>query len=88
VGGGAAKVPVVDLEGSGQAEQRLDGQECDLPSGRNRASPHEFPELQPRLTDREVQVVGTISHMARLLFACSAKEIFALLTTTELVAVG
>jgi len=57
-----------------------------LSSGRNRVSLHEFGELLPRLTGRQLQVVGKISHMARLLVACSALEAFALLTTTELAA--
>lgn len=72
--GGAAEAPVVDLERSGQTEQRLDGKEYDLPSVSNRTSPHEFPELLPRLTDRQLQIVGKIGHTARLLLACSAKE--------------
>jgi hypothetical protein len=84
VGGGAAEVPVVDLERSGQAEQRLDRQEYDLPPRRNRASMYQFPELLPRLVSRQVQVVGKISHMARLLFASSTKHIFGPLTTAKL----
>jgi hypothetical protein len=55
---------------------------------KKRASAHEFGELPPRLTDRQLQIVGKVGHTARLLFACSAMEVFALWTTAGLSVLG
>ena len=41
----------------------------------------------PRLTDRQVQIIGKIGHTERLLFDCSAPEAFVSLRTAELAVV-
>ena len=66
MGGGPAEVPVIYEERSSQAEQRLDGQERDLPTRRDRRPSSELPKLLPRLTDSQVQEIGELSHTARL----------------------
>ena len=67
MGGGTAEVAVIHKERSGQAQQRLNRQKCDLPTRRNRRSLSELAELRPRLTDSQVQEIGKLSHTARLL---------------------
>ena len=69
VRGGTAEAPVVDQERSGQAQQRLDWQEYDLPTRRDRGPPPELAKLLPSLTSGQVQEIGELSHTARLLLA-------------------
>ena len=73
---GTAEVPVVDQERSGQAEEGLDGEECDLPSGRNWPSSHEFAELLPRFTDRQVPDSRQVRPYGEITLARSPQEDF------------
>jgi hypothetical protein len=75
VGGGAAEVPVIHKERRRQAQQRLDREECDLPTCGDWRPPSELAELLSRLTDGQVQEIGKLSHIARLLQAGSGKKI-------------
>jgi hypothetical protein len=63
---GPAEVTVVDQEGARQAQQRFDGHERDLPAAGDRPPSQQRPKLLPRVVDRQVQVIGEISHVARL----------------------
>jgi len=60
-------MPVIDKERSGKTQQRLDWHERDLPAPGYRSACPQRLELFPRLTDRQIQVIGKISHGARLL---------------------
>ena len=59
-------MPVIHQERSSQAEQRLDRQECDLPTCGDWRPPSEVAELLPRLTNRQVKEIGKLGHTVRL----------------------
>jgi len=74
VRGGAAEAPVIDHERCGQAQQRLDRQERDLPATWDQTAAQQHPELLPRLADRQLQVIREVGHAARLLPACPLRR--------------
>ena len=65
--GTAAEVAVIHQKRSGEAEQRLDGQERHLPATLNRPTHQQRPELITGLADRHFQVVSHVSHAVRVL---------------------
>jgi len=58
---------MVHDERGGEAEQRLDRQERDLPAGCHWPAAKQRGELLAGLADRQLQVVGQIGHGVRLL---------------------
>ena len=58
---------MVNHERGGQAEQRFDRQERDLPARRDRTARQQRPDLLARLAVRQLQITGEVSHPVRLL---------------------
>jgi hypothetical protein len=58
---------VIDHQGGGEAEQSFYRQENDLFALGNWAPAQQCAELFSRFADRQVQVIGEISHAERLL---------------------
>lgn len=67
MGSGAAEAAVVDQERSSQAQKRLDRQERYLPTRRDRRAPLELAKFLPRPAGGQIQEIGKLSHIARLL---------------------
>ena len=67
MGSRAAEAAVVDKERCSQAQERLDRQERYLPTRRDRRPSSELAKFLPRLAGGQVQEIGKLSHVVRLL---------------------
>jgi hypothetical protein len=63
---------MIDYERHRETQQGLDRQERHLPATRDGAALQKRPELLLRLTDRQLEIIGEVSHAVRLLLPSPA----------------